>query len=103
MSGAASLSAAHWARCASNYPGSVWCASFGRSENAMRRCRKIVLVGAVVAVSFLYPLLAPTAHRIDRAHFDLIKDGLTRTDVEAIFGVPPGEYDWAEQDGSAMQ
>jgi hypothetical protein len=43
-----------------------------------------------------YPLLAPTPHRIDQAHFELIQNGLTRADVEAIFGVPPGQHDWAE-------
>jgi hypothetical protein len=50
------------------------------------------------AVCVLYPLLAPTAHRIDAEHCDRIKAGMTRAEVEAILGVPAGRYDWAEPD-----
>jgi hypothetical protein len=64
----------------------------------MRRCGRILLVAGVVGVGFLYPMLAPTPHRIDTAHCELIRGGMTKADVEAIFGVPPGQYDWAEPD-----
>jgi hypothetical protein len=30
-------------------------------------------------------------------HCDLIKPGMTKGEVESIFGVPPGDYDFAEQ------
>jgi len=41
------------------------------------------------------PLLAPTPHR-DRSQVDLIRPGMTLADVEALFGVPAGNYDWAQ-------
>ena len=64
----------------------------------MRRSKLRVLVPLVtVTVVFAFPLLAPTPHRIDQAHFGLIQAGMSRADVEAIFGVPPGQYGWAEQ------
>jgi transcriptional regulator with XRE-family HTH domain len=50
----------------------------------------------------LYPLLAPRAHRIDQAHFERIAKGMTREQVESIFGAAPGEYDWAEPDQVAV-
>lgn len=55
-----------------------------------------LLIASVVVVLGFYPLLAPTPHRIDQAHFELIKQGMAKADVEAIFGVPAGQYDWAE-------
>jgi hypothetical protein len=64
----------------------------------MRRLARLVLVVLIATVTGLYPLVAPTPHRIDQAHFEMIQAGMTRTDVEAIFGVPPGQYDWAEAD-----
>jgi hypothetical protein len=62
---------------------------------------RFLLVTLVAVVIGFYPLLAPTPHRIDQAHFELIQDGMTKADVEAIFGVPPGRYDWAEPDSLA--
>jgi hypothetical protein len=64
----------------------------------MRRSSRLLLLALVAAIAGIYPLLAPTAHRIDRAHYERVKGGMTRADVEAIFGVPPGQYDWAESD-----
>ena len=55
-----------------------------------------LLVLTILGLLGLYPLLAPPAHRIDPAHGDRIKPGMTRQQVEGIFGVPAGEYDWAE-------
>jgi hypothetical protein len=63
----------------------------------MRRFSRLLLLALVVAVAGVYPLLAPTPHRIDQAHFDLIEPRMTVGHVEAIFGVPAGSYDWAEQ------
>lgn len=60
-----------------------------------------LLIASVVVVLGFYPLLAPTPHRIDQAHFELIKQGMAKADVEAIFGVPSGEYDWAESESHA--
>jgi hypothetical protein len=69
----------------------------GEEANVMRRVSRLLLLALVAAVIGFYPLLAPTPHRIDRAHWKLIQAGMTRADVEAIFGVPPGEYDWADK------
>ena len=55
-----------------------------------------LLVLTILGLLGLYPLLAPPAHRIDQAHCDRIKEGMTRQQVEGIFGVPAGDYDWAE-------
>jgi succinate dehydrogenase flavin-adding protein (antitoxin of CptAB toxin-antitoxin module) len=66
------------------------------------RIRRGMLAALIAGVTFFYPLLAPTPHRIDEAHFRQIQAGMTRAQVEAIFGAPPGEYDWAEADGSAL-
>src|SRR5262245_49350491 len=66
-----------------------------------RRFRRGMLAALIAGVTFFYPLLAPTPHRIDEAHFRQIQPGMTRAQVEAIFGAPPGEYDWAEADGAA--
>jgi len=51
----------------------------------------VLLIGTL----FLYPLLAPPPHRIDEAHFQLINEGMTEAEVEAIFGVPAGSYEFA--------
>jgi hypothetical protein len=63
----------------------------------MRRWKRILLSLLVVLITFFYPLLAPTPHHIDQAHADLIVHGMTKEQVEAIFGVPAGQYDWAEE------
>src|SRR5438876_2464750 len=69
----------------------------------MRLNRMRSLVAApLVPIPVLFPFLAPTPHRIDQAHCDLITKGMTKAQVEAIFGVPAGQYDWAEQDGLGM-
>jgi hypothetical protein len=63
----------------------------------MQRFARFLLVVLVVTITGLYPLVAPPPHRIDQAHFALIKGGMTKADVERIFGVAPGLYDWAEE------
>jgi hypothetical protein len=63
-----------------------------------RRWNRISLAALIVAITLLYPLLAPTPHRIDQAHAKLIVQGMTKQQVEAIFRVPEGSYDWAEPD-----
>jgi hypothetical protein len=65
----------------------------------MRRWNRMLLAALIVLITFLYPLLAPTPHRIDPAHADLIVQGMTKEQVEAIFGAPAGDYDWAEEIG----
>src|SRR5947207_1673873 len=60
------------------------------------RIRRGSLVALIAGITFFYPLLAPTPHRIDETHFSLVEKGMSRAEIEAIFGVPPGEYDWAE-------
>jgi hypothetical protein len=69
----------------------------GDDTGAMRRLSRILLLALLVVIAGFYPLLTPTADRIDQAHFELIQVGMTRAEVEAIFGVPPGQYGWAEQ------
>ena len=63
-----------------------------------RRWNRMLLAALIASIAFLYPLLAPTPHRIDPGHFELIVAGMTKEQVEAIFGVPAGQYDWAEDD-----
>jgi hypothetical protein len=64
----------------------------------MTRAGRFVALLMLVAVAFLYPLVAPTPHRIDDAHFELIRVGMTEAEVAGIFGVLPGNYDWAVHD-----
>ena len=64
----------------------------------MRRWPRLLMAGMLVAGVGLYPLLAPPPHRIDQAHLDRITAGMTPEQVEAVFGAPAGEYDWAESD-----
>jgi len=59
-------------------------------QRIMRATAIVLLI-----VTLFYPLLAPPPHRIDEAHFQLITEGMTEAEVEAIFGVPAGSYDWA--------
>jgi hypothetical protein len=58
----------------------------------MKFVAKLVIVVLVVGITGIYPLVAPPCHRIDNQHFQRIKKGMTRTQVETIFGVPSGEY-----------
>jgi len=54
----------------------------------MHLWKRILLSLLIASITFFYPLLAPTPHRIDQAHADLITKGMPREQVEAIFGVP---------------
>jgi hypothetical protein len=65
------------------------------------RLRRIAVLAVFVMITLFFPLLAPPRHRIDDAHFRLIKGGMTEAEVEAIFGVPAGGYDWAVRNESA--
>jgi hypothetical protein len=60
-----------------------------------RRIGRAAVLLATVTILFFYPFIAPPAHRIDETHFRMIKGGMTEAEVEGIFGVPAGEYDWA--------
>ena len=68
----------------------------------MRKWARLLTAGILVALAGLYPLLAPPPHRIDQAHFERITNGMTREQVESMFGVPAGEYDWAEHDSFSL-
>jgi hypothetical protein len=59
------------------------------------RIGRAAVLLAAVAILFFYPFVAPPAHRIDQAHFDMVKGGMTEAEVDGIFGVPAGDYDWA--------
>jgi hypothetical protein len=63
---------------------------------------RVALIVLLAAVTLVYPILAPPPHRIDQAHYDLVRDGMTLEEVEAIFGVPAGQYDWAAADYSVI-
>ena len=67
----------------------------------MRWFRRLIVV-FLVGLLGLYPLLAPVPHRIDKTHCELIKPGMTKDEVESIFGVPAGDYDFAEQKPLAL-
>jgi hypothetical protein len=67
-----------------------------------RRIGRACVLIATVAILFFYPFLAPPAHRIDETHLNLIRDGMTEAEVEGIFGVPAGEYDWAVATGPSI-
>jgi hypothetical protein len=62
-----------------------------------RRLGRGLLVILLAAITLFFPLLA-APHRIDQAHRELIRSGMTLAEVEAIFGVPAGDYDWATRD-----
>jgi len=63
--------------------------------SAMERFLRVIVATLLVGVVFVYPMAAPPQHRIDGRHFDLVREGMTYADAEAIFGVPAGVYDWA--------
>ena len=67
-----------------------------------RRIGRAAVVLATVTILFFYPFVAPPAHRIDEAHFRLIKGGMTQAEVEGIFGVRCGEYDWCVASSSGQ-
>jgi hypothetical protein len=66
-----------------------------REDSRMQRLMQATIVVLLIGTLFLYPLLAPPPHRIDESHFQLVTEGMTEAEVEAIFGVAAGSYDWA--------
>jgi hypothetical protein len=66
------------------------------------RIGRVCVLIATVAILFFYPFVAPPAHRIDEQHFHMIVGGMTEAEVEGIFGVPAGEYDWCVSTGSHL-
>ena len=64
----------------------------------MTKWLRVLIAAALLGLLGFYPLLAPPPHRIDEQHFELIQKGMALADVEAIFGQPPGNYDWAVAD-----
>src|SRR5262245_59604710 len=67
------------------------------------RVTRGVVATLLVFITFFYPLLAPTPHRIDEAHAKMIVKGMTYAQVEAVFGVSPGDYDSAEWDTESLR
>jgi outer membrane protein assembly factor BamE (lipoprotein component of BamABCDE complex) len=70
-------------------------------EVVMKRRRLLVLAGVVLAAAVLVPAgLELHAYRqkgargrpIDWEHFERIKEGMSRAEVEALLGGPPGDY-----------
>jgi hypothetical protein len=64
-----------------------------------RRISRAFVVMALAAITLLMPLLV-SSHRIDEAHRNLIREGMTAAEVENVFGAPAGTYDWAVRDES---
>jgi hypothetical protein len=62
----------------------------------MKKSTRLLLALVLIGLLGLYPALAPVPHRIDEQHYKLIQTDMTREQVEAIFGIGPGVYDWAE-------
>jgi outer membrane protein assembly factor BamE (lipoprotein component of BamABCDE complex) len=63
---------------------------------AMRKHRRKLLVAVAVAITAAgvytgYCLFWPR-HRINRDSFAQIREGMTHAEVQAILGVPPGDY-----------
>jgi hypothetical protein len=70
-------------------------------KNAMKRRRFLALVVAGLAAA-AYPVwrcLVPP-HRIDRTRRAQIRPGMTQPEVEAMLGVPPGDYSSGEHRAS---
>src|SRR5262245_42909852 len=66
------------------------------------RLSRFLVILLLAAIALFFPLLA-SPHRIDEAHRDLIREGLTAAEVESIFGVPAGTYDWAVVEDSYIR
>src|SRR5262245_16377053 len=63
----------------------------------MKNRRQTLLLGLMVAalglvVSIAWLWFAWPRHRLSQDSFDKIKAGMTREEVEAILGCPPGDY-----------
>src|SRR5262245_41430890 len=59
-----------------------------------RRLSQCLMIVLLATITLFFPLLA-SPHRIDEAHRNLIREGIPAAEVESIFGVPAGSYDWA--------
>jgi hypothetical protein len=57
----------------------------------VRNRMRLKLVAILVLVAAVMFLLQPRKDRVTRENFDRIRDGMTRTEVQAILG-PPGDY-----------
>jgi len=58
-----------------------------------RTCLRFGIVGLTSLALFLgYLWLTAPTHRIDRASFEQISDGMTQAEVEAILRAPPGKH-----------
>jgi hypothetical protein len=58
-----------------------------------QRYRKLVLLVLAMASGVFVLFFATTPnHRINKASYDQIKDGMSKTDIELLIGVRPGLY-----------
>jgi hypothetical protein len=59
-----------------------------------RRWRRWGLAGALVLLTCAASvvILLPPRPGISRANYNLIREGMTRAEVETVFGGPPGNY-----------
>jgi hypothetical protein len=58
----------------------------------MRKLAVAFLALALLLVGTVLPLVMPWHCRVNRATFERLKVGMTRAQVEAILGGPPGDY-----------
>ena len=61
----------------------------------MKRRRLLLLMGLVTTAATMGCLalwLTSLRHRINEESVKLIQEGMTQADVQAVFGVPPGDY-----------
>ena len=57
-----------------------------------RRMRLVALAGLAVGVAAGVVVLWPWGDRVTTANFSHVRPGMTRAEVETIFGGPPGDY-----------
>jgi hypothetical protein len=77
------------------------------SRLAMRRRRWLILAISFMVVTAVMSYLARRGetpdHRINEGSSKLISKGMTQKDLEAIFGVPPGNYEAKQTSSYTLQ
>jgi hypothetical protein len=58
----------------------------------MRKRWLAALAIALLLVGVIFPLLFPRPSKVTRAAYERIEKGMSREEVEAILGGPPGDY-----------
>jgi hypothetical protein len=62
----------------------------GQNENMKRR--RVIVVVVVLALVAVVAVFWPRGPRPCRATFEQVRDGMTREEVAATVGAPPGDY-----------